>query len=700
MGADMSEASRFTVGEWTVAPTRCLLEHAGRSVKVKPRTMQLLTYLVSRAGQVVSVDELVASVWQGRVVSDGAIYHTINQLRQALGDDKGDVRFIQTLPKQGYRLVAPVALPPDTDSPPSRTVAYVTPRTVGIVALGLVVVVIGSLGLGSSVEERAAISPNSIAVLPFSNGGSGEEDTVFTNGIHNETLTQLGKISALTVRGRPSVLEYRDSPKSVREIGRELNVATVLLGQVQRAGDMVRVNVQLVEAENNRSIWTDSYSRALTAENIFAIQREIATAIADQLNAALTPAEVARLNEVHTKNSQAWLHYQSGIDYADRDGLRALELAEEQFEAAVREDPEYALAWAGLSLLHSQRYTLGHDPSAAQLERVLEAAKVAEGLAPGLPEVHLALAQYYAGAEDRERALEEFEIASRGMPNNADLYRARYLRYRRMGRWDEAIVLAEKARDLGGRRDACGAGWIHLDLRNYELADDCFDAILRISPDDPAVNAAKAELSLWRDGDATATRMAAASSSVLDVSYRMRMGWIAALYDHDWALALEYARNMEELYEGDRRYIPKDSYLGVTHQLAGQQELAEPYFEKSRAHLERILIDNREDARLHVSMGEVLVGLDQIDEAVRYAQNALELLSREMDAIAGPRIQRDVIVRVFAPAGAVDAVIEELDDYLAHPGIWSLAGFLPDPRFDLIRDDPDIQAFVERRRSQ
>ncbi len=568
-----------------------------------------------------------------------------------------------------------------------------TGRKIDFAIIGLLVVAIGFLLVG----RVGAIEP-SIAVLPFSNESAAEQENIeFANGIHNETLTQLGKISSLTVIGRSSVMEYRDSPKSVREIGRELGVATLLQGQVQRAGGMVRINVQLIDVENDQQLWGGSYNRTLTAENIFGIQSAMATAIADELNAALIPEEVARLNEIPTQNEQARLHYQSGIDYANRDDEPiSLPLAVEQFERAVSLDPEFALAWAELARVHSQIHNLGHDPSDQRIELIRTAVETAQDLAPDLPEVHLALAAYYASTEDREQFLAEIEIASQGMPNNPVLYQYRALRYRRMGRWNEAIEAGQRASDLDPRNNF-GPDWMHLELRNYSQYQEWLDEYLRVFPD--LAHGARAQLSLFRDGDVTLTKAAAANPEVAFGAERMRMGWIAALYEFNYEEALEYANDMEELYTGDRRYIPKESYIGVTHQIFGRPDMAAPHFEIVRDQIEEALEANDQDARLYVTLGEALVGLGEIAEAVRLAHHAIQLLPRSRDTIAGSRIQVDAIVRVLAPAGDVAAVIEELDDYLSYPSEgWSLEGLLPDPRFNMIEDNPDFQAFVESRR--
>ncbi len=571
----------------------------------------------------------------------------------------------------------------------------VTGRKIDFLIIGLLVVAIAFLAVG----RLDAVDP-SIAVLPFSNESAASQENIdFAIGIHNETLTQLGKIGSLTVIGRSSVMEYRDSPKNARAIGRELGVATLLSGQVQRVADRVRVNIQLVDTENDRQLWTESYERELTAANIFAIQAEIAADVVAQLNATLTAEEAAALQTVPTRNEEARLHYERGLYYVDvaDDEPVDLPLAIEQFERALDLDSEFALAWADLGRVHSQMYNLGIDPSEARLVRAREALDRASELAPDAPEVHLALSGYYAASGDSERALEEIETALEGMPNNPEIHQIRALRYRRMGRWDEAREASRKAAELDPRNHIGGGGWLDAWLRDYAGFQEYLDANLQFSPNEPVTFAENALLPLWRDGDPTLARAAATNFQVPFGSERMRIGWIAALYERDYERALAYCDDMELLYGGDRRYIPKDSYFGVTHVVFGRPELAEPYFERARAQVENAMNEIPDDPRLHVTLAEALVGLGDSSRALDEAQRALALMPRSRDAIAGSRIQRDVIVRVLAPAGAVDELIEQLDDYLAYPGLWSLEGMLPDPRFDAVRDDPELRQFVASR---
>src|SRR3989475_2340737 len=263
----------------------------------------------------------------------------------------------------------------------------------------------------------------SIAVLPFENLSDEKENAYFADGMQDDILTNLSKIGDLKVISRTSVMSYRGSgARSAREIGKTLGVATLLEGSVRRIGNRVRVNVQLINADNDEHIWAEDYDRDLT--DVFAIQTDLAQKISAVLQAKLSPNEKARLDRRPTQNSDAYLLFIQAHDYANRpehfrdDSLKA----EELFEQAIKLDPKFAAAFAGLSMVESWMYH-SFEPTPARREKARLNANESLRLQPNLPEGHLALGfSYYYGDRDYERALAEFEIAKRGLPNEAQAY--------------------------------------------------------------------------------------------------------------------------------------------------------------------------------------------------------------------------------------------------------------------------------------
>src|SRR5437868_5160149 len=316
-----------------------------------------------------------------------------------------------------------------------------------LIATGVIV----SAAAGFFLLPRASARKidKSIAVLPFENLSDEKENAYFADGMQDDILTNLSKIGDLKVISRMSVMSYRgDGLRTAREIGKALGVATLLEGSVRRIGNRVRVSVQLIDANNDEHVWAEDYDRDLT--DVFAIQTDLAQKIASSLEARLSPNEKARLDHRPTQNPDAYLLFIEAHDYANQpDRLRETSLkAEQLYEQAIKLDPNFALAFAGLSIIESWMYH-SYEPTAARWEKARRNADEALRLQPDLPEGHLALGySYYYGDRDYQRALTEFEIAKRDLPNEADAYSAIAAIQRRQGKWAESNANFEKSASL------------------------------------------------------------------------------------------------------------------------------------------------------------------------------------------------------------------------------------------------------------
>src|SRR6058998_4285327 len=342
----------------------------------------------------------------------------------------------------------------------------------------------------------------SIAVLPFENLSGDPDNAYFADGIQDDILTNLSKIGDLKVISRTSVMSYRGSgTRNARDIGKALGVATLLEGSVRRIGNRVRVNVQLINANNDEHIWAEDYDRDLT--DVFAIQTDLAQKIASALQAKLSPNEKARLDNRPTQNPDAYLLFIQAHDYANRmDIFRNTTLnAEALFEQAIKLDPNFALAFADLSMVESWLYHTS-DPVPARREKARLNADEALRLQPDLPEGHLALGfSYYYGDRDYERALAEFEIAKRGLPNDAQAYMAIGAIQRRQGKWTESTANLEKAAALDPKNTSVLTNLAsnYMALRNFEAADRTADRTIAIAPQSFAAVALKGYLAVaWR----------------------------------------------------------------------------------------------------------------------------------------------------------------------------------------------------------
>src|SRR6266511_2679751 len=389
-----------------------------------------------------------------------------------------------------------------TRTPPG---AHRRRNIISLIAAGLAISAVAGFFLFPRASGRNV--EKSIAVLPFQSLSDEKENAYFADGIQDDILTNLSKISDLKVISRMSVMSYRgDAVRNAREIGKALGVATLLEGSVRRSGNRVRVNVQLINANNDEHIWAEDYDRDLT--DVFAIQTDLAQKIASALQAKLSQSEKARIDRVPTQNSDAYLLFIQAHDYATRPEMfRDISLkAEHLFEQATKLDPNFAVAFAGLSMVESWAYHT-FDPTPPRREEECVAVGEALRLQPDLAEAHLALGfSYYYGDRDYERALAEFEIAKRGLPNEAQAYMAIGAIQRRQGKWIESTENLEKAAALDPKNMdiLCNLGYSYMAQRNFEAADKIFDRAIVAEPQSLQAAGMKAAVAVQSTGDLSA----------------------------------------------------------------------------------------------------------------------------------------------------------------------------------------------------
>src|SRR5213595_801637 len=366
---------------------------------------------------------------------------------------------------------------------PSTPGSHRRRNVIMLIAAGVIVSAAAGFFLLPRVSARKI--DKSIAVLPFQNLSDEKENAYFADGMQDDILTNLSKIGDLKVISRMSVMSYRGTgTRNAREIGKALGVATLLEGSVRRIGNRVRVNVQLINANNDEHIWAEDYDRDLT--DVFAIQTDLAQKIASALQAKLSPNEKEQLDRQPTKDPNAYLLFIQAHNYANRpDHLRDDSLkAEELFEQAIKLDPKFAAAFAGLSMVESWIYH-SFEPTPARREKARLNADESLRLQPNLPEGHLALGfSYYYGNRDYERARAEFEIAKRDLPNEAEAYMAIGAIQRRQGKWAESNTNLEKATALDPKNVSVltNLAFSYMATRNYDAADKILDRGIAAAP--------------------------------------------------------------------------------------------------------------------------------------------------------------------------------------------------------------------------
>jgi TolB-like protein/Flp pilus assembly protein TadD len=537
--------------------------------------------------------------------------------------------------------------------------------------------------------------------LPFENLSPERENAFFADGMHGEVLSQLAKISSLRVISRTSVLEYRASPKNIRQIAKELGVGAILEGTVQRSAGSARINVQLIDAERDEHLWAQIFDRKLTAENVFAIQTEIATAVAAALHATLLPYEAVRLSSVPTQSAEAYDFYLNGnaqLNRADYGDSRGWLDAIESYQRAVQQDPKFALAWRALSRTHALVYHLCIDRTKTRITAASDALERARDLDPDMPEFHLAAGEYYyRSSSDYGRALAEFDLAARGMQDAPELLFARALVYKRLGRWEQALDSFEQARILDPRSSRLffNQADTYISVREYEVANEYLQRILSIDASYVFAHIWRAFISLVRDGDVTPIKALPPNTNWVH-----HLRWVAALYARDYGTACAALDGWKSgIFAWPWHYESKALALGVTYDLWGRHEDAKRSMLEARKKIEEALANSLDDPRLYIALGEALAGLGEHGEALAAARAALTMRPRAQDAYLGLVYQLDAVVRVFARAGAVDEAIDQLDDYLGARGAaWTIEGLLPDPRLDGIRDHPRFVTLVEKHR--
>jgi TolB-like protein/DNA-binding winged helix-turn-helix (wHTH) protein/Tfp pilus assembly protein PilF len=490
--------------------------------RLQPRQMDVLMALVAHAGEVVTREVLLNDLWGGRAMTDEPLTRCVAELRQQLGDSRSEPRYIQTIPKRGYRLVAEVtplddepdeeravhAPPPspppfpsieDTATAPAAgtTSLATTPRPHKVLPLHLlavvvlvVLLVIVSLfvdrsGLQSRHASQAKDHPlrTAIAVLPFEGIGA-EAQSALIDGIHDDIVTQLGTVRSLTVISRTSVVEYRGSKLPLRQIGAELGVGSILRGDVQRSGDRIRVNVQLLDAQSEAHLWAHSYDAALTADNVFDIQRRIATELAAALQVALLPQEREQLATTPTSNLDALLAYQAGRQSADARTQDGLQTAVRSFEHAIELDGNFAPAYAALAQANLNLLTLGGDASVL-MPRTVRAAQRALELDDRLGDAHAVLGTVAGLSGDFDVVRTEFEQAVALSPNSAEVhYLYAHTLDESLGRPDEALPEFEKAQTLDPRSPVIIA-YHGLCLATVGRTDEGLDQLARARALDP-----------------------------------------------------------------------------------------------------------------------------------------------------------------------------------------------------------------------
>ena len=550
-----------------------------------------------------------------------------------------------------------------------------------------------------------AIKAKSIAVLPFDNFSDDKQNTYFADGIQDDILTAISKVSDLKVISRNSVMQYRDKARNTREIGQALGVAYLLEGSVRRANDRVRITAQLIDAWSDRHVWAEHYDRDLA--DVFAIQGEVAENIAAQLKANISPSEKAAIDVRPTRDLEAFDLYLQAKELINTfhetpDWKETLLKAVRLLDEAISRDGNFALAYCWATRAHDALYWHGLDRTPARLAQAKTMAQKALDLAPDLGEAHLAQAfVYYHGSRDYARAREQLAIARRTLPNSAEVYSLTGWLDRRQARWEDAIKNEEKAAELDPRNSQFlnSLAILYEMLRRYDQEEAVFDRAIAANPSSTAYfQMMRAEIELEKGNIKTARSGLDSLPAGYDpdgavTSTRINL----ALYERDPAAAAKIlaASKLEELVGGAGYVLPRSWFEALIARAQGDAQKTRDAFSAARVKIEAKLHDQPDDGVLLATLGLIDAGLSRKEEALAEGRRAVELRPISNDAVDGAAVIGNLAM-TYAWVGDVDSAMERLMFLAKTPGNAPDYGQLKfDPAWDAVRRDPRFAKMLD-----
>jgi TolB-like protein/Tfp pilus assembly protein PilF len=546
----------------------------------------------------------------------------------------------------------------------------------------------------------------SVAVLPFENLSSDKENAFFAQGIQDEIITSLSRISGLRVISRTSTARYSSTPENLSEIARQLRVSNVLEGSVQKVGDRVHINVQLIQANNDAHLWAQSYDRQLT--DIFGVEGEVAKRIADSLQATLSPQEKERVETKPTTNPDAYVLYLRARNYQTRPDnfLQDFKSAAELYKQAIARDPTFALAHARLSAVMSTIYHW-YEPTQDVKESARREADQALRLQPDLGEGHLALGLYFYYEEGNyEEALHELNLAAKTLPNDGDvgLYIAAV--QRRQGDMTQAIAAYQKAEAIDPRNSVMlyDAAQTYFGIRDWPNAVKGMDRVLALAPDSLNVKIQRAYMEFfWKGSTAPIKAVLESIAPNIDPDGIVTFSrWDMALMDRDpdaAERALTSAR-LENFVAPTGVPLPKSYLAGCVALARKDAARAQREFEAALPVLEQVVMKSPQDGVRHGQLGFLYALMGRKEDALREGQRGAELAPLSKDIVNGGTVQ-GFLALIYARNGDADHAIELVERLLTTPfavdyddNSITLSDLRTRWEWDSLRNDPRFQKIL------
>jgi TolB-like protein/Flp pilus assembly protein TadD len=575
-----------------------------------------------------------------------------------------------------------------------------------LVALGAVV---GVMFWERQSARPLPLLPAGVAVLPFENLSADPEEAFFTDGVQDEILNDLTNIADLKVIGRTSVMQYKaGARRNLRQIANELGVTHVVEGNVQRAANRVRVTAQLIDVKTDRRMWVERYDRPV--DDVFAIQSEIAQAIATQLQAKLSPKEKVAIEERPTSDLAAYdlylkakeLIYNARFNPArkERGSLKAVQLLDE----AVTRDPAFLLAHCQLAYANDSIYFANYDHTEARLALAESSVEAAVRLQPDAGETHLAQANhFFMGYLNYDRAREELAKAQRALPNNAEIFRLVGGICRWQGHWEEARQNLERAVELDPRntRTLTDLGFVYMGLRRYEEADAIATRLQALEPRSRILRASRAFIGLEARADTASLRAvlntieaegSSSATEVADLSFRL------ALYERDPAAAARALGNMPREGKIDNNGIPFPHtwYEGLLAKLRQDAAAAHSAFTAARAETEKLIRAQPGNVVPLAVLALIDAELGDKEKAIREGRTACDMLSPAKNALDGVWLMTN-LARIYALTGEKELALQQWEVLSKLPSSWfglSYGDLCLNPEWDSVRGDPRFEKLV------
>ncbi len=699
----------FEFGPFTLEGNERRLLKDGELVPLTAKVFDLLLLLVESAGSLRSRNDLIENLWPNTIVEEHSLTSRISALRKALGDEDDPPRYIETVRGQGYRFVADVKAQ-NFDPQPSQTDPSTDKRRKpflivgGLAAAGALFIAAGIIlyWQWGAHAGKARISAKSIAVLPFENLSTDKGNAYFAEGIQDMILTRLADIGGLKVISRTSADLYKSHPKNLRTIARELGVANVLEGSVQKSGDQVLVNVQLIDARNDQHIWAKAYTRTLS--NIFNVESDVSQRIADQLRIKLLPSVRKRIQAATTRDPQAYdllLRAESSLNQFFLSGSPSiLDSAISDYRGAIRHDPKFALAYAQLSYALSITYNYLGQHTQKRLLEAEDAATKALTFNPNLAQAHSAKGYVlYWGERNYAAAMRQFKKALKLKPQDAFLHMTIGSVYRRQGNWRMALQEMEKAVSLNPRGIFAlrNLALTYMALRRYGKALEIDKQIFAIEPNSPI--------------------------DFTNIAYQYNfMGEIGKALDKLHAIPDRYKKNLYVLYALSQTQILSHDFSGAcastsqmhangqfpswlvlslqaeAQRLCGHKTIARSKNLALIRELQAALVKTPNNSLMHAKIGLAYANIGNSRLAIEEGQRAVNLSPLNKDVFLTPDNMgtlAQIYARLHKPAQAV-ALLKKL---LQTPAgtVVSIPLLKLDPAWDPIRKTRPFQSLLTTR---